>query len=287
MTTSKGKRGNEWFYLCSSSAAKQSFVLTLYHAHMNEPSSKPFRTAKNAFSSPQCRPPRFPFAARLTLEDMLRPSCLALIFLSSALLPAATTTDELIRRVETRYNAARTLSVEFVENYNMQGHPRPPETGTLTLRKERKMRWDYVHPAGKLFISDGKTAYLYTAGENRVEKMPLKNTEDMRAPLAFLLGRLDMKKEFRDFSTHLGDGGASWLVARSKTDRTPYDNIEMLIASDGAIQELKIAGRDQSLLAFSFKAERLNPPLNDNLFHFDIPAGADVVDSVAWDGQGK
>jgi outer membrane lipoprotein carrier protein len=51
------------------------------------------------------------------------------------------------------------------------------------------MRWDYLRPAGKLFISDGKTVYLYSASENRVEKMPLKDTEDMRAPLAFLLGQ--------------------------------------------------------------------------------------------------
>ncbi len=218
---------------------------------------------------------------------MLRSPFLALFFLASTLLPAAPTTDELIRRVETRYNAARTLSVEFVENYNMQGHPRPPETGTLTLRKERKMRWDYAHPAGKLFITDGKTAYLYSASENRVERMPLKDTEDMRAPLAFLLGKLDMKKEFRDFSTHPGEGNAAWLVARSKNDRTPYDNIEMLISADGSIQELKIAQRDQSELAFTFRGEKLNPTVDDNLFHFAIPAGAEVVDSVGWDGQGK
>ena len=217
---------------------------------------------------------------------MLRSLSLFLI-LGSALLQCATTTDELIRRVETRYNRAQTLSVEFLENYNMQGHPRPPEEGKLTLRKERKMRWDYLRPAGKLFISDGKTVYLYSASENRVEKMPLKNTEDMRAPLAFLLGRLDMKKEFRDFSTHPGEGSDVWLMARSKNDRTPYDNVEMLIAADGTIKDLKVAGRDQSLLEFAFKDERLNPPVNDNLFHFIIPAGADVVDSMSWDGQEK
>jgi outer membrane lipoprotein carrier protein len=212
----------------------------------------------------------------------------ALLLLTSALLSAAGTADELIRRVESRYNAARTLSVEFVENYNMQGHPRPPEAGTLTLRKEGRMRWDYQKPAGKLFISDGKTAYLYSASENRVEKMPLKETEDMRAPLAFLLGRLEMKKEFRDFTTRPGDGGSTvWLIARSKNDRTPYENIEMLIAPDGSIQELRVAGRDQSLIAFTFKSERVNPTVNDNLFHFAIPAGADVVDSLSWDGQGK
>lgn len=212
----------------------------------------------------------------------MRPFCAFL--LAAGLLQCATATDELIKRVETRYNAAQTLSVEFVENYNMQGHFRPPEAGKLTLRKERKMRWDYARPAGKLFISDGKTAYLYSASENRVEKMPLKNTDDMRAPLAFLLGRLDMKKEFRDFTTHEGGGGA-WLTARSKNDRAPYESIEMLIAADGSVKQLKIAGRDQSLLDFSFSDEHLNPPVNDGLFQFTVPKGAEVVDSVDWDGR--
>ena len=114
--------------------------------------------------------------------------------------------------------------------------------------------------------------------------MPLRDTEDMRAPLAFLLGRLDMKKEFRDFSTRPGEGSSMWLIARSKNDRTPYDNVEMCIGPDGSISELRVAGRDQSLLTFSFKDERLNPPVDDNLFHFNIPAGAEVVDSVSWDG---
>jgi outer membrane lipoprotein carrier protein len=215
---------------------------------------------------------------------MVRSFCLLLA--GTSLLQCATTADELIRSVEARYNGAKTLSLEFVESYNMQGHARPPEEGKLTLRKERKMRWDYLRPAGKLFISDGKTVYLYSAAGNWVEKMPLKDTDDMRAPLAFLLGRLDMKKEFRDFTTRPGAGGA-WLVARSKNDRTPYDNIEMLIAADGAVKELKVAGRDQSLLAFSFTNERLNPAVSDSLFHFIIPNGAEVVDSVNWSGPEK
>jgi outer membrane lipoprotein carrier protein len=207
-----------------------------------------------------------------------------LLLASVGLVQGATTADELIRRVETRYNAAHTLSLEFVENYSMQGHPRPREEGKLTLRKERKMRWDYSRPPGKLFISDGKTVYIYSQNDNRVEKMSLKNTDDMRAPLAFLLGRLDMKKEFRDFTARPAEGG-TWLAARSKNDRTPYENVDMLIAEDGSVKELKIAGRDQSLLDFSFKDEHLNTPVDDSLFHFTIPVGAEVVDSVAWGGQ--
>jgi outer membrane lipoprotein carrier protein len=207
-----------------------------------------------------------------------------LLALSVSALLGQPPVDSLIHQVQERYNGARTLSVDFVENYSLQGHPRPPEAGTLSLRKQGKMRWDYTRPAGKLFISDGKNVFLYTARDNRVEKVPLKDTEDMRAPLAFLLGHLDMKKEFRDFQVHAGDGGA-WLDAQAKNDRAPYEQIQMLIASDGAVRELKILGRDQSQMDYTFSHERLNPPVSDVLFHFAVPPGAEVVNAVEYGAQ--
>jgi outer membrane lipoprotein carrier protein len=206
---------------------------------------------------------------------------LTLLALAASAALGAPPVDRLITQVQNRYNAAHTLSVDFIESYSLQGHPRPPETGTLRLRKQGKMRWDYTHPAGKLFVSDGRTVYLYTARDNRVEKVPLKDTEDMRAPLAFLLGRLDLRKEFRDFEMRPAEGGA-WLDASAKNDRVPYEQVEMLIAPDGEVKQLKVLGRDQSLLDYSFSQERLNPPLDDSIFRFEIPAGAEVVDAVEF-----
>ncbi len=221
-------------------------------------------------------PKRLLFVFRLIC--LLTAGCIALQADSSA--------DALIKKVQDRYNNVRTLSVDFVENYSILGHARPPEAGTLTLRKRGKMRWDYTRPEGKLFISDGKDVYLYTAMDNRVEKVPLKDTEDMRAPLAFLLGRLDMKKEFRDFTVHSGTGG-EWLDALAKNDRVPYASIDMLIAPDGSVRQLKVVGRDQSVLSYLFTNEKLNPPVSEQAFHFTIPAGAQVVDSLDFGSQGK
>ncbi len=148
------------------------------------------------------------------------------------------------------------------------------------------MRWDYSQPTGKLFISDGKTVYLYTSGDNRVEKVPIRDTEDMRAPLAFLLGHLDLKKEFKDFETHPGEGGM-WLDASAKSDRVPYERVEMLVGDNGSIGRLKILGRDGSAMNFVFTNERLNPPVEDRLFQFAIPPGAEVIDAVDFWAEGK
>jgi outer membrane lipoprotein carrier protein len=203
---------------------------------------------------------------------------------SVSTLLANSTANQLIEQVQYRYNRARTLSVEFEEHYSIQGHARPSESGTMILKKQGKMRWDYTRPSGKLFLSDGKNVYLYTGRDNRVEKVPLKDTEDMRAPLAFLLGRLDMKKDFRDFQVRSAPEG-TWLDASASSDRAPYDKVAMLIMPDGAIRELKVYGRDQSVTSFSFRDEKLNPAVEDRLFHFAIPSGADVVDALGSGAQ--
>lgn len=194
--------------------------------------------------------------------------------------------DQLIQKVQDRYNHARTLSVDFTEIYSLGGHRRPPESGTLVLKKKGKMRWDYTQPPGKVFVSDGSSVYLYTPADNRVEKLPLKDTEDMRAPFAFLLGHLDMKKEFTHFESRPGEAG-TWLDADAKSPKVPYEHIEMLVAPEGEIRDLKIAGRDGSLLSFSFSDEKLNPPVSDSTFHFAVPPGAQVVDSLELSQQGR
>ena len=193
----------------------------------------------------------------------------------------------LVQPVEAHYNSAKTLSVDFEETYSILGHRRPPETGTLTLRKVGKMRWDYRQPAGKLFISDGKTVYLFSKRDNRVEKVSLKTTDDMRAPLAFLLGKLDLKNEFRELSTRAAADG-TWLVAQAKSNRLPYRAIEMRITGAFQIEQLTVTGSDESFTTYRFTNEKRNPPVNDALFHFQIPADAQVVDALemhAGEGQ--
>jgi outer membrane lipoprotein carrier protein len=148
------------------------------------------------------------------------------------------------------------------------------------------MRWDYAQPAGKVFVSDGKTVYLYTSADNRVEKIPIRDTEDMRAPLAFLLGHLDFRKEFRNLQTRPAEGG-TWLEAAAKNDQTPYARVEMLVGNDGSVGQLKVLGRDSSSMSFTFSDEILNPPVDDKLFQFKVPRGAEVVDAVELQDKGK
>jgi outer membrane lipoprotein carrier protein len=191
---------------------------------------------------------------------------------------ADTRLDTLLKGVEARYNRAQTLQVLFKEEYTPAGGARRTESGLLMLRKPKKMRWQYSQPAGKLFLSDGKLLWLYTPDENRVEKMKFQESDDMRAPLAFLLGKLNFDKEFRNLQSKI-EGADTRIMAEPKTDNLPYSAVEFLVAQDSHIKEVKVTGFDKSILHFTFDQERVDPPLDGKLFQFSMPKGAELVDS--------
>ena len=201
--------------------------------------------------------------------------CLPLVAADTVSDPEA---KRLLQGMEDRYNHVKTLQVSFSESYSVQGRSGKPESGTLYLRKPGKMRWDYSTPQGKLFISDGKDVFLYTPAAHKVEKMKLKESDDMRAPLAFLLGKLEFEKDFQNFkATKLPDGNTSF-VAKPKLERLPYSKVEFVVAPDFEIRKLDVYGQDESVLTFVFTGEKLNPNLNDRLFKFQPPAGAAFSD---------
>ena len=148
----------------------------------------------------------------------------------------------------------------------------------MFLRKPGKMRWQYTAPAGKLFVSDGQFLYFYSPEENRAEKMKLKEADDLRAPLAFLLGRLNFNEDFREFHSS-PQGGGTLITAIPKSDKLPYSEVSFLATPDYAITHLQVRGQDGSLLDFAFDGEKKNPSVPDAMFKFAPPPGVEWVDS--------
>lgn len=201
--------------------------------------------------------------------------CLPLVAADPVTDPEA---KRLLQGMEDRYNHVKTLQVDFSESYSVQGHSGKPESGVLFLRKPGKMRWDYSTPQGKLFVSDGKDVFLYTPAGNKVEKMKLKESDDMRAPLAFLLGKLEFEKDFEQFRAKKLPDGNTAFTAKPKLERLPYSRVEFVVAPGFEIKKLDVHGHDESVLTFVFANEKLNPSLNDHLFKFQTPAGAAFAD---------
>jgi outer membrane lipoprotein carrier protein len=188
--------------------------------------------------------------------------------------------NNLLKQVEGRYNHAKTMQVSFSEQYTPAASPQRTESGVLYLRKPGRMRCEYSLPKGKLCVSDGTNLYLYTPADNKAMKTKLKEslTEDMQAPLAFLLGKLNFSKEFKNLQAAT-EGNDIRITCKPKNDM--FAGIEFLIAPDNRIEDLKITYVDHSVLNFVFSDEKQDPPLSDKLFAFQLPAGAQ------WDETGQ
>jgi outer membrane lipoprotein carrier protein len=184
----------------------------------------------------------------------------------------------LLKNVEQRYNRADSLQVLFREDYTRTGHTRRTESGVLELRKPGRMRWEYSDPKGKLVVCDGKNLWMYTPSENRVDRSPLKETDEVEAPIAFLLGKLHFEKEFRNLAGK-PEGADTRITAEPKSDNLPYNAVEFLVAPEGRIREVKVTRFDNSIMQYTFDQEKVNPRLDDNLFHFRVPSGAEVVEA--------
>ncbi len=184
--------------------------------------------------------------------------------------------DEACKGVERRYNGARSLSAHFDQRYRAPGRLPRAESGELVLRKPARMRWDYASPAGKTFVSDGKSIWFYSPAEKKVERSPLKASGDLRAPLAFLLGKLDFHREFGDLTLQQ-NGSDIVIAALPKTGRLPYRRVDFTIAPDNQIRRVVVTGQDQSVMDFAFSNERLNGPVAESSFRFTAPPGIPVV----------
>ncbi len=182
---------------------------------------------------------------------------------------------KILKGVEDRYNRVQTLQLSFTETITQQAR-KHTEQGELFLRKPGRMRWQYS--TGKLFISDGKYIYFYDPREKRAEQMPFKEADDMRAPLAFLLGRLNFSDDFKQFVAR-PDGQNTFITETPKSDKMPYSEVSFRVSPDSVIQWLSVKGQDGSVLEFTFENEKKNPTIADSMFKFSPPPGVEFVRS--------
>ena len=188
---------------------------------------------------------------------------------------------EIARTVDERYNHLRSMQAQFTEIYRGAGIERA-ESGTLWLKKPGKMRWQYRSPREKLFLSDGKDAWIYVPGDRQVRKGPVKNLDDLRSPLAFLLGKTRLEKELQGLSLapDVSPLRAGDLVLRGvpKAMANRVSQVLLEITPDSRIARILIEEVDGSTTEYQFSDQEENIAVNDQRFHFSPPPGVEVIE---------
>jgi outer membrane lipoprotein carrier protein len=185
--------------------------------------------------------------------------------------------------VDAHYNHLRSLEAEFTEVYRGSGIDRT-ESGTLWLKKPGKMRWEYRSPREKLFVSDGKDAWFYVPDDRQARKESAKKLEDVRSPLAFLLGKTKLEKELKGLSlaSDIEPSGAGDIVLRgvpvALADRV--SQIVLEVNPERRIVRIEIHDTDGAVTEYRFGDQKEDVPIADSRFGFKPPAGTEVVDGA-------
>ena len=201
----------------------------------------------------------------------------------SALDVAAADVRTVAHDVDEHYNHLRTLQAEFTETYRGSGMERT-EAGTLWLKKPGKMRWEYRSPREKLFVSDGHDAWFYVPDDRQARKTPVRNLDDLRSPLALLLGKTKLEKELRGLSlapdvTPLDSADMVLRgVPQALADRV--SEILLEITPDDRISRIVINEVDGSVTEYRFNQQKENGQISDSRFQFTPPVGTETVEGA-------
>jgi outer membrane lipoprotein carrier protein len=183
--------------------------------------------------------------------------------------------------VDAHYNHLRSLEAEFTETYLGSGMDRS-ESGTLWLKKPGKMRWEYRSPKEKLFVSNGKDAWFYVPDDRQARKEAAKKLEDVRSPLAFLLGKTKLEKELQGLSLAPDiapvQAGNTVLRGVPKAFADRITEIVLEIAPDSRIVRLIMQEVNGASTEYRFTDQKEDLAIADSRFDFRAPAGTEVVE---------
>jgi outer membrane lipoprotein carrier protein len=188
--------------------------------------------------------------------------------------------------VDEHYHHLRTLQAEFAEEYRGAGIERT-ESGTLWLakggmKKPGKMRWEYRSPREKLFVSDGKDAWFYVPDDRQARRTDARKLEDVRSPLAFLLGKSKLEKELQGLSLAPDvapvDAGDVVLrgVPQALADRV--SSILLEVTPERRIVRVVINDVDGSVTEYRFSEQKEDVNIPEGRFEFSPPAGTETVE---------
>jgi outer membrane lipoprotein carrier protein len=221
-------------------------------------------------------------------------------YLLFLLLPAAVGGDSrsVVKRMESRYRAAKTLEATFLEQYEENGRVLRVASGTAYFRRPGKMRWEYQAPEKNVFLVDGKTAWFYVPGDHTVTRVPVKESMDLRTPLALLAGEMKVSRVCArvwvapaekpqnedDVVLHCALRGEQSSAPKSLPAGNSAEGSESrdavifeIVRASGDLVRLVLRARGGIKIEFRFQNWQMNPLISEDLFHFQPPRGVAIV----------
>lgn len=188
--------------------------------------------------------------------------------------------ETVIKGVEQAYKDVGTLRADFVQVTRSKAMgDETKQRGRVMLKRPKMMRWEFTQPAGKMFVTNGDTMWVWSAAEKQV--IVSKGAAGGGQGMAQLLDDLNRLGELFDAELLSSEGKSNTvsLLLKPKSDSGFQSLTLRLAANDYTVKEVNMLDAFGNEVELSFKQVKNNVEIDDSQFNFQVPAGAQVLNA--------
>ena len=184
--------------------------------------------------------------------------------------------DASVARVDQFLGSLKTLSADFVQVVRgRDGQITSRATGTLSLSRPDRFRWDYRTPYEQTIVADGRRLWLYDSDLDQVTVRALEAGLGS-TPAMLLSGAGSVADSFTGGPVET-DGSWTWCRLTPRDRATDFELVSLGFNAKGELAAMELKDKLGQTTALDFSNVRRNVPLDANLFRFVPPQGADVI----------
>jgi outer membrane lipoprotein carrier protein len=179
-------------------------------------------------------------------------------------------------KIQDHYQHTESFTAKFTEELTPIGGTKRTRGGQVWYKRPGMMRWDFDTPQKETVVADGHKLYDYQPDLNQVLEIPLDRAFKSSAPLTFLLGMGNLR---RDFNAMLAPAqGSGHVLKVVLTPKSGGDHVTMeLDSSDYDLKGAKVTDALGNTTSITFSSVQRNVQIAGSKFHFEVPPGADIV----------
>ncbi|UCD36312.1 MAG: outer membrane lipoprotein chaperone LolA [Nitrospiraceae bacterium] len=177
--------------------------------------------------------------------------------------------------LQKRFSEIKDLKGSFIQKSYIKDLEDTQEyAGTFFIRKPSSMMWEYAAPRDEKVLINGQETWIYKKSENQVIKTRFTRKEYSQVPIALLAGLENISDEF---DITVPEKNALQLIPKKKTGFIRYLVLE---TGNGSmpVKMFTIFDTYGNIIMIELKDVQTNPGLEDSLFTFTVPPGAEVYD---------
>lgn len=198
-----------------------------------------------------------------------------LAVLTTASLFAHADDEAAVKRLTELLNQAQTITARFSQlSLDGSGTQLQETAGKLALKRPGLFRWHTDQPMEQLLVSDGKQVWLY---DPDLEQVTIQSLDQRLTHTPALLLSGDVSQIRENFEITFKEGGnVVDFILKPKAKDTLFDSLRLSFRN-GVLNDMQLIDSIGQRTNILFMSVKMNQPLDDKQFRFDIPEGADVI----------